>query len=322
MVVSVDGAEACSDEEICLVKGIEKGSHKVKASAPGYADSATKLVTVEGGSEAVLNLELSKASDGTGLSVSSEIDGLTLIVDGKKVGGLPQKLTDLEPGKHDIEIKGGKYFKPYKKTLTVEEDKILEVSPEFELESAMVTISRGENTSGARMYLKGGSKSIPLHRQKLPIDITLDPAKDYRVVATRKGYEDFEEEIEFSVEKPETSLEISLIEVVEEEEEETTATATTKPKTPTRRTTTRTTTTTKTATTKPQAKGDSKLNINSIPMSRIVLDGRPLGSTPKFGVKVSPGSHTVIFIHPQLGRKTKTVNVGAGKTSTAAVRFK
>jgi serine/threonine-protein kinase len=52
-----------------------------------------------------------------------------------------------------------------------------------------------------------------------------------------------------------------------------------------------------------------------------LVDGRPLGSTPKIGVSVSAGSHTVVFIHPQHGRKTRTVKVKAGGTATAAVRF-
>ncbi|HSN99837.1 MAG TPA: PEGA domain-containing protein, partial [Candidatus Nanopelagicales bacterium] len=64
------------------------------------------------------------------------------------------------------------------------------------------------------------------------------------------------------------------------------------------------------------------LNINSIPVSKVVLDGRPLGSTPKVGVSVPAGSHTVTFIHPELGKKSVTVTVKAGETKTAAVKFK
>ena len=34
------------------------------------------------------------------------------------------------------------------------------------------------------------------------------------------------------------------------------------------------------------------------------------------------GSHTVVFIHPELGKKSVTVVVKAGETKTAAVKFK
>ncbi len=53
----------------------------------------------------------------------------------------------------------------------------------------------------------------------------------------------------------------------------------------------------------------------------MILDGRPLGQTPKVGVSVSPGSHTVVFVHPEHGRKVRAVTVQAGQTATAAVRF-
>lgn len=63
------------------------------------------------------------------------------------------------------------------------------------------------------------------------------------------------------------------------------------------------------------------LNINSIPVSKAILDGRPLGSTPKIGLAVSPGSHTVTFFHAELGKRTVTVTVNAGETKAAAVKF-
>jgi serine/threonine-protein kinase len=67
--------------------------------------------------------------------------------------------------------------------------------------------------------------------------------------------------------------------------------------------------------------GKGMLNINSIPVSNVILDGKPLGQTPKVNVSVSPGAHTVIFVHPEHGRKAKSVTVEAGKTAAAIVRF-
>ncbi|MGC4070093.1 MAG: PEGA domain-containing protein [Polyangiaceae bacterium] len=83
------------------------------------------------------------------------------------------------------------------------------------------------------------------------------------------------------------------------------------------------TTSTKTATASaaPAATGQGTLNINSIPQSNVLLDGRPLGKTPRAGVSVPGGSHTVVFIHPEHGRKQVVVTVIPGRTATAAVRF-
>ena len=70
-----------------------------------------------------------------------------------------------------------------------------------------------------------------------------------------------------------------------------------------------------------QAVGQATVNLNSIPVSNVVLDGRPLGSTPITGVRVRPGSHSVTFIHPTLGRRQTTIFVGPGQKKAAFARF-
>jgi len=62
------------------------------------------------------------------------------------------------------------------------------------------------------------------------------------------------------------------------------------------------------------------LDITSSPHSSLVLDGRPLGKAPRV-VQVPAGSHTVVFVHPERGRMTVTVNVRPGKTTTASADF-
>jgi len=70
-----------------------------------------------------------------------------------------------------------------------------------------------------------------------------------------------------------------------------------------------------------QAATQGTLNVNSIPVSNAILDGRPLGSTPRMGLSVAAGAHTVVFVHPEHGRKVVTVTVEAGQTVIAATRF-
>lgn len=63
------------------------------------------------------------------------------------------------------------------------------------------------------------------------------------------------------------------------------------------------------------------LNLNSIPASNVLLDGRPIGKTPLLNVSVKPGKHSVTFLHPKRGRKTVSVEVGAGAKRTVTTRF-
>jgi serine/threonine-protein kinase len=68
--------------------------------------------------------------------------------------------------------------------------------------------------------------------------------------------------------------------------------------------------------------GESFLNINSIPPSTAILDGRSLGSTPKIHVSVKPGAHTIKFVDSDDGlTKTVFVNVGAGETKPAVAKL-
>jgi hypothetical protein len=63
------------------------------------------------------------------------------------------------------------------------------------------------------------------------------------------------------------------------------------------------------------------IRANSIPLSNVLVDGRPAGRTPA-SIKVPVGSHTVMFVHPELGRKKVKVKVKANREAVAAVRFK
>src|SRR5690606_27862763 len=84
VVVLVDGAEVCKDS-VCKVTDLEKGSHKVSARAPGYDESAPKLVSIKAGEEEVINLELVSSTAGTGLDIDLRAPGMTLTLDGKEI---------------------------------------------------------------------------------------------------------------------------------------------------------------------------------------------------------------------------------------------
>jgi serine/threonine-protein kinase len=66
--------------------------------------------------------------------------------------------------------------------------------------------------------------------------------------------------------------------------------------------------------------GPTMLSLSSVPPSSVVVDGRPLGTTP-LAVSVAPGGHSVLFVSPDGGRVQKRVVVAAGRTQGAFVRF-
>jgi hypothetical protein len=72
--------------------------------------------------------------------------------------------------------------------------------------------------------------------------------------------------------------------------------------------------------TESSALASSQLTLTSNPPCNVVLDGRPLGTTPR-EVTVSAGAHAVVFIHPTKGRKAVRVEAVDGKAAVAAVTF-
>ena len=139
-------------------------------------------------------------------------------------------------------------------------------------------------------------------------DITTD--KPWNIVATRAGHEDFKKPIVFEDGQAEATFVVEMYE---------------KGKTPPPKPAGKAPTGVGKGPDKPDkpepAAGGGTLNINSIPVSNVILDGRPLGTTPKTGISVPAGNHTVVFVHAEHGRKVRSVNVPAGGSATAAVGF-
>ncbi len=309
--VLVDGTKRC-DTSPCRVTELSSGTHMVKVTAAGYQATADQAVKVQTSEDAVLNVTLSRASEGTGIRVTADTVGLVkLYVDGKEIGPLPQELKDLAPGEHVVKIAGERY-EAWEKRINIEPEKVQTIEPRLKVVKGLATIKAGNGAQGARVLLVSGNERRPVPN-KLPIKIDITTDKPWSIIATRSGYEDFKQDISFQDGKAEETFVIEMYEKGKKPPPKPPVGAhvagggtTTKPPGPEK---------------PPAASGTGTLNINSIPVSNVILDGRPLGTTPKVGLSVSAGPHSVVFVHPEHGRKSRGVTVPAGGSVTAAVRF-
>jgi hypothetical protein len=318
--VYVDGAKKCT-ESPCRVMDLPAGTHLVKVTAAGYQPTADQAVKVSGGDEAVQNISLTRASDGTGIRVTAEGRGIKLSVDGKDIGPLPQELKDLSPGDHLVHLDGGDRYESFEKHVTVEADQMQTIEPKLRVKKGLATIKLGDNADGAKVLLVSGSERRPLPQLPITVDISVD--KPYSVVATKKGFSDFEEKVAFDDGQAERTFVVSLS---PSGSGSTSASTDSTPapspgSTPSRTPSTSSPSVPSTPAAPKAASGNGTLNINAIPVSNVLLDGRPMGQTPKMGVSVPPGSHTVMFVNADHGRKSKSVTVEAGKTQTVVVKF-
>jgi PEGA domain len=326
--VYVDGTQRC-DASPCQVTDLPRGVHFVKVAAAGYSTTAPKAVKINAGEESAENVELARGSEGSGLKVIAEGAGLKLSVDGKDYGPLPQEIKDLSPGEHTVKIDGGERYASTEKKVTVEADKLTTLEPKLKVVKGLATIKAGNNADGAKVLLVSGGERRPVPQLPLRVDITSE--KPYSIVASKKGFADFKQNIEFEDGQAERTFVIDMnsssaaVETAPDASKKTPEPPTSPGKHPTA-----TAAPTPAPTPKPTpavkeppvvASGKGTLNINSIPVSNVILDGKPLGQTPKVGISVSAGPHTLIFVHPEMGRKAKSVTVEAGKTAAAIVRF-
>jgi len=318
--VYVDGAKKC-EASPCRVIDLATGTHLVKVTAAGYQPTADQAVKIASGDEAVQNITLTRASDGTGIRVAAEGRGIKLSVDGKEIGPLPQELKDLSPGDHLVHLDGGERYESFEKHITVDADQMQTVEPKLRVKKGLATIKLGDNAEGAKVLLVSGSERRPLPQLPITVDISVD--KPYSIVATKKGFGDFEQRVAFDDGQAERTFVVNLSAGSGSSgaAEPTTPAPTPSPSPAPATGRTPSTAAPVSAPTPKPASGNGTLNMNAIPVSNVLLDGRPMGPTPKMGVSVTPGSHTIMFVNAEHGRKSKTVSVEAGKSATVVVRF-
>lgn len=308
--VYVDGTKRC-EASPCIVKGLATGAHLLRAAAKGYEETAEQAVAVESGQQAAQTITLSPAGAGTGVRVSALGSGLKLYVDGQEYGELPQTAKGIAPGQHSLRVAGSDRYQPWEETVTLDEGEVKNIGPlRLRVLKGLATFKAGAGADGARVLLDG--RLLP----ELPATIEVPAGKQLTLLATKAGYSTYRRTIGFNDGVAEKTFEITMAEGSEEQLASPVGPATPpiahvgprrspaappEPKTP-----------------QPpaEAKGKATLNLNSIPVSNVILNGRPLGTTPKIGVQVPPGPQTVVFVHPDLGRKVMSGTVAAGETKT------
>jgi serine/threonine-protein kinase len=338
--VYVDDKKKC-EASPCRVVELAAGTHLVRVTAAGYQLTADQAVKITGGDEAVQNIALTRASDGTGIRVAAEGRGIKLSVDGKEIGPLPQELKELSPGDHLVHLDGGERYESYEKHILVEADQLQTVEPKLRVKKGLATIKLGDNADDAKVLLVSGSERRPL--PQLPITVDISVEKPYSIVATKRGFGDFEQRVIFEDGQAERTFVVNLtagaavpaqapspvaaapapvaaapapVAAAPAPVAATPAPAAATPATA------RLNSALAAAVGAPKAaSGNGTLNMNAIPVSNVLLDGRPMGQTPKMGVSVAPGPHTVMFVNADFGRKAKSITVDAGKSATVTVRF-
>ena len=347
--VLVDGKQAC-DSAPCIVHDISSGVHEVKVSAAGFDAPAARAITIESRKNTESNFALSASSGngsgshagGTGLKVSGNPlqSGVRLVVDGKELGPLPQEMHDLQPGTHTVKVVGSDRYQPFEKTIDVKQDEMSDLGTiALKVLKGKATIQLG--TPGAKVYLVSGTnrKEVP----QFPIAIDFDPNEKWNLEAKMPGMDDYAQPISFDDGQAEKTIVVTLAPkgtnaattapvvraptftapqpaVVAAPKEPVAAKEPAAPKEPVAA---KEPAAPKTPAPAAAAGGECFLNINSRPASTVLLDGKPLGPTPRVKVSVTPGTHTVLFVNAEESlKKSVSVTVAAGETKAVSAKLR
>jgi hypothetical protein len=317
VTIFIDGKPLC-DISPCRIKGLTPGEHTLRASASNLASQAEETVEISAGDESTYNIDLLAVAPEVragGMRVPAAETPLTLYVDGKRVGRLPQEVSGLSGGKHWIKLDPEDGGDTIEKSVNILAGETIEVEPKAaKRDKALVTIRLSPGSEGAAVTFDDA------FLLDFPAELELEPGSVHTLSASKAGYEDLSLEVKVTEGETEKLIDVSLSPLDGRQaaadgnapKKARPAKAVRKPAA-------------KPATTAPTQLADTTqglLNISSVPPSQIILNGRPLGSTPKTGITVPGDSlQTIVFVHPKMGRRRAQKFVPAGKERTVSIRF-
>lgn len=329
--IFIDGQKKC-DTAPCVVADLSPGPKTIKVIAPDapMADPVTETVeankekmvfiTIEAGGATPTSTNVAATTaGGTGVKAVGGQPNVKVLVDGADKGLLPVELKDLAAGNHKVRFEGPGY-EPQEQTVEVVAGQMKDLGAiKLKVLKGTLTLELATGGSSVTLMALTGKKDKKTLDSVLkvgtPIKLgDIDATQTYKLIASKKGFTSYAQDVSFEDGMPDKSFRIELF-----EEGKTPPPVAAVPgpapgpgpkETPK-----------ETPKEAPAATGSGTLNMNSIPVSKVVLDGRPLGSTPKVGVSVPAGTHTVTFILDDK-KQSVSVTVKAGETKTAAVKFK
>jgi hypothetical protein len=259
------------------------------------------------------------------VKASAKQEGVTVVVDGKLLGALPLELKGLSPGAHSIAFEGGDRYASQKTTMTLAPGEVKELEPV----SLVVTNGAATfdvKTPGASLSLVAADERRELVDYSHPVDI--DNTKSWVLEASKHGYKTVSFPVAFE-DQAEKTFVIALEEVSEPSLRVATradpaspAVAAVQPDIPRAAAVKGPQTAEPSGANRaePVASGNCTLSINSVPASHLTLDGHPVGTTPKTGISVPAGTHSVMFVSDR-GKKATIVTCKSGEQKTMSVRL-
>ncbi len=139
------------------------------------------------------------------LKVGGDQPGVLLSLDDRFVGPLPQEI-EVTAGTHALHFAGARY-ESLDRSVEVPAGQTVDVGA-VKLRVTRGRLTLAKATPGAKVFLERGSDRREL--PKAPIAVDMDALPDWKVRATKAGYCDFEQPVDFSDGSPDKTIEVEL----------------------------------------------------------------------------------------------------------------
>jgi hypothetical protein len=148
----------------------------------------------------------------TGIAVADLGPDVQLFVDDKSRGNVPQEISRLAPGEHQVRIEGGERYHPFTTRVTVEAGKMVSMAPKLKVKKGRVMIVPGQDAAeDAKIELSCGDERRPVGDTPSKQAFDVAPEQSCRVVAAKEGFEPFEQRIEFNDGQAERQVTVDLV---------------------------------------------------------------------------------------------------------------
>jgi hypothetical protein len=250
------------------------------------------------------------------VKASAKQQGVTVVVDGRALGALPLELKDLSPGGHSIVFEGGDRYLPRKTTVTLAPGEVKELEPV----SLVVTNGAATfdvKTAGASLALVAADERRELVDYSHPVEI--DNSKSWLLEASKPGYKKVTLPVTFE-DQAEKTFVVALEEASEHPAPPAVAAVqpdvprAVAPKAP------QATEPSGSNKTEATASGNCTLSIDSTPAAHLTLDGRPVGNTPRMGMSIPAGTHSLMFVSER-GKRATIVTCKSGEQKAVNVQL-
>lgn len=260
------------------------------------------------------------------LRATAKRNGIKLVLDGKEIGMLPQDVNDIAPGEHSVVFEGGERYTVQRSSVTLWPDQTKVLDP-VSLKVAKGAATFDVKTPGTSLVLISTDEKRTLTDYSHAIDI--DNTKSWALEATKPGFKPLTMPITFDddaektfvvalTEPSKSTADSPLQDVVNDPQGAKGGRGASGKAEPRLRAVAAAPA--RAAQAGDASDGTCTLSINSIPTSRITLDGHFIGMTPKVGISVPAGAHSVMLATDS-SRKVTSASCRAGEQKTIAVRI-